>query len=130
MGVVFLIVGWLAAPQSAAAQATQQQVVMPGAEKIVLLLRTTLIILNDAIQTGNYTVLRDRGAPGFREANSAARLSQSFSDIASKGIALSAVTVMAPQLTEPPALNQQKGMLHLKGYFPSKPVQINFEGLY
>lgn len=106
------------------------QVVMPDVEKIVLLLRTTLITLNDAIQTGNYTVLRDRGAPGFRDANSAARLSQSFSDLASKGIDLSVVTVAAPQLTEPPGLDQQKGMLHLKGYFPSKPVQINFEVLY
>ena len=38
---------------------------MPDAEKIVLLLRNTLITLNDAIQTGNFTVLRDRGAPGF-----------------------------------------------------------------
>jgi hypothetical protein len=37
---------------------------------------------------------------------------------------------MAPQLTEPPGLDQQKGMLHLKGYFPSKPVQVNFEVLY
>lgn len=103
---------------------------MPDAEKIVLLLRTTLITLNDAIQTGNYTVLRDKGAPGFREVNSAARLSQSFSDLASKNVDLSVVTVLAPQLTEPPGLDQQKGMLHLKGYFPSSPVQINFEVLY
>jgi hypothetical protein len=49
---------------------------MPDAEKIVLLLRNTLITLNDAIQTGNFTVLRDMGAPGFRDANSAGRLSQ------------------------------------------------------
>ena len=47
---------------------------MPDAEKIVLLLRTTLITLNDALQTGNFTVLRDMGAPGFRDANTAARL--------------------------------------------------------
>ena len=39
------------------------QVVMPDAEKIVLLLRVTLITLNDAVQTGNFTVLRDMGAP-------------------------------------------------------------------
>lgn len=130
LSVIILAYTGFGAPQFVAAQAAQPQVVMPDAEKIVLLLRTTLITLNDAIQTGNYTVLRDRGAPGFRDANSAARLSQSFSDIASKGIDLSVVTVMAPQLTEPPDLDQQKGMLHLKGYFPSKPVQINFEVLY
>lgn len=115
---------------SAQTPSGQQQVVMPDAEKIVLLLRSTLLTLNDAIDTGNFTVLRDKGAPGFREANSAARLSQAFSDLASKGIDLSVVSVLAPQLTEPPALNQQTGMLRLKGYFPGQPVQINFEMLY
>jgi hypothetical protein len=111
-------------------QTSQPQVVMPDAEKIVLLLRNSLITLNDAIQTGNFTVLRDRGAPGFREANSAARLSQAFSDLASKGIDLSVVSVIAPQVTEAPSLDQQKGMLHIKGFFPGQAVQINFEVLY
>ena len=120
----------LAGAGYAQAPAPRAQVVMPDAEKIVLLLRTTLVTLNDAVQTGNFTVLRDMGAPGFSEANSAARLSQSFSDLASKRIDLSPVTVIAPQLTEPPSLDQQKGMLHLKGYFPGNPVQINFEVLY
>jgi hypothetical protein len=110
--------------------AVAQQVAMPDAEKIVLLLRTTLLTLNDAIQTGNFTVLRDKGAPGFRDANTPARLSQAFSDLASKGIDLSAVSVLSPQLTEAPGLDQQKGMLHLKGYFPGQPVQINFEMLF
>ena len=111
-------------------QSAKQQVVMPSAEKIVLLVRSTLNTLNDAIQTGNFTVLRDMAAPGFREANSAARLSQLFSDISSKRIDLSAVAVITPQLTEVPTLDQQSGMLHLKGYFPGQPIQINFEMLY
>ncbi len=106
------------------------QVAMPNAEKIVLLLRGTLLTLNDAIQTGNFTVLRDRGAPGFRDANSAGRLAQIFSDLTAKGIDLSVVTVVTPQLNEPPGLDQQNGMLRLKGYFPGKPVQIDFEVLY
>jgi hypothetical protein len=111
-------------------QVAQPQAVMPEAEKIVLLLRNTLITLYDAIQTGNFTVLRDRGAPGFGEANSAARLSQAFADLASRGVDLSVVSVISPQLTEAPSLDQEKGMLHLKGYFPGQPVQINFEVLY
>jgi hypothetical protein len=93
-------------------------------------LRTTLVTLNDAIQTGNFTVLRDVGAPGFRNANTPSRLSQAFANLASQGVDLSAVTVIAPQFAETPALDQQKNMLHLKGYFPGQPVQINFEVLY
>src|SRR4051812_23617793 len=91
--IVLLALGGHGAPPPAAAQAAPAQVVAPDAEKIVLLLRTTLVTLNDAIQTGNFTVLRDVGAPGFRDGNSAARLSQSFSDLASKGVDLSAVTL-------------------------------------
>jgi hypothetical protein len=103
---------------------------MPDAEKIVMLLRVALITLNDALQTGNFTVLRDMGAPGFREANTAAKLSQSFSDLVAKGVDLSPVSIIAPQLVQPPALDQANGMLRLKGYFPGQPVQINFEMLY
>jgi hypothetical protein len=58
--VLFLAIAW---PVSA--QTTPPQVAMPDAEKIVLLLRSTPLTLNDAIQTGNFTVLRDVGAPGF-----------------------------------------------------------------
>src|SRR5579885_3484421 len=79
--VIALLV-WLAAGGAlhAEAQAPVQQVAMPDAEKIVLLLRTTLLTLNDALQTGNFTVLRDKGAPGFRNANTPAQLSQARSE--------------------------------------------------
>src|SRR5262249_5338088 len=111
-------------------QPSRPQVVMPDAEKIVLLLRNTLSTLNDALQTGNFTVLRDVAAPGFREANSAAKLSRIFASLGEQGIDLSAVSVITPQLAEAPTLDQAKAMLHLKGYFPGQPVQINFEMLY
>jgi hypothetical protein len=121
----------LTAQQSAAQKAkpAASQAAMPDAEKIVLPLRTTLITLNDAMQTGNFTLMRDMTAPGLRDANTAGRLAQSFSDLASKGIDLP-TSVIAPQLTEPPGLDQAKGMLRLKGYFPGQPVQINFEILF
>lgn len=117
------------AEETVPAQPTPQ-VVMPDAEKIVLLVRNTLITLNDAIQTGNFTVMRDKSAPGFRDANSAARLGQIFSDLARSGVDLSVVSVITPQLTANPTLDQAKGMLNIQGYFPTQPQQINFELLY
>jgi len=81
---------------------------MPDAQKIVLLLRGTLSTLNDALQTGNFTVLRDVAAPGFREVNSAARLSQIFSSLVQQGVDLSPVAVITPQLAEAPTLDQQR----------------------
>lgn len=108
----------------------QQPVAMPNAEKVVLLVRNTLITLNDAVQTGNFTVLRDTGAPGFREAHSAAQLSQIFSNLRAQTVDLSAVAVITPQLSEPPVLDRQKAMLRLKGYFPGEPVRIDFDLIY
>jgi hypothetical protein len=108
----------------------QVQVVMPDKGKIVLLIRTALLTLNDALQSGNYTVLRDVAAPAFREANSAARLARIFSTLAESRIDLTLVAVMAPQLTAPPTIDPNTRMLHLKGYFPGQPVQLNFQLLY
>jgi hypothetical protein len=103
---------------------------MPGPDKIVLLLRSTMMTLNDALQTGNFTVLHDIGAPSFRDLNSPARLSGEFADLASRGVDLSATSIITPQVTEAPTLDQQKGMLHVKGYFPGQPVQIDFDVIY
>ena len=114
----------------AAAQAQKPQVAMPDGEKIVLLLRNTLISLNDALQTGNFTVFRDRSAPGFQSANSPERLAKAFADLASRRIDLSPVTVVTPQLTANPSLDQNQGMLRLQGYFPLRPQPIAFEVLY
>lgn len=114
----------------AGAPTPRPHVVMPDAEKIVLLVRTTLLTLNDALRTGNYTVLRDKGAPSFRDANSAARLGQIFSNLAASGLDLSVASVMTPQLSEAPILDQARGTLNIKGYFPIRPTQIDFEVLF
>src|SRR6266702_4668463 len=44
---------------------------------VLMLIRSTLLALDQANKTGNYTVLRDLGAPGF-QANTAARLAEIF----------------------------------------------------
>ena len=51
---------------------------MPDAYKLNMLIRTTLIALNQANQTGNYSVLRDLGTPQFQSLNSDARLAEIF----------------------------------------------------
>jgi hypothetical protein len=102
------------------------EVVTPSAEQTLILIRATLLSLNDALGTGNYTVLRDLAAPSFREANTAGRLHQIFSDLAGQGIDLSAVAILAPQLPQAPFIDQDK-RLRISGIFPGQPVQINFD---
>ena len=132
--VIFCLLAALAtnalAEQRVVAEVPPRPDGVPTGETIVALARTTLLTLNDAVQTGNFTVLRDRGAPGFREANSAARLSQIFSDLLARRVDLSAVSIASPQLTQQPALNQETGTLFIKGHFPAPPTRIEFELLY
>ena len=98
-------------------------------EQALYLIRSTLLTLNDANRSGNYTVLRDLSAPDFQARNSAADLANIFANLRQRHIDLHAAALMAPQLAAAPALND-KGMLRLTGYFPTQPQQINFDLLF
>src|SRR5262249_10352669 len=131
------VFAWLAASDYGAAQPKPDsqkkleapEVALPSAETVVILIRTTLLSLNDAMRTGNYTVLRDAPSPSFREANSAGRLYQIFGDTAAKHIDLAAVAILGPQLQQAPSIDQNK-RLHISGYFPGNPVQLNFDLIF
>jgi hypothetical protein len=110
------------------ASAQKQQAPIP-LQQALYLIRSTLLTLNDANHSGNYTVLRDLAAPGFQAKNSAADLGQIFADLRSRHVDLYAVAVMAPQLTAAPAV-EGNGMLRLTGYFPTRPLRIAFDLLF
>jgi hypothetical protein len=118
------------APAETPKQQQQQQPAMPvSTEQALYLIRSTILTLNDANRSGNYTVLRDLAAPDFQSRNTAADLSQSFSDLRHRNFDLYAAAVVAPQLTAVPALDQ-RGYLHLAGFFPTRPQQIDFDLLF
>jgi len=106
------------------------QASLPNASQQLLLIRTALLTLNDALQTGNFTVLRDVAAPGFRDVNTASKLGQIFSDLQSQNLDLSAVAVMEPKLSPKPTLDKKNNTLRLTGVFPGKPVGIGFDLIY
>ena len=95
---------------------------------VVMLVRSALLALDQANKTGNYTVLRDLGSPEFR-VNSAAQLGDIFAQQRRDNIDLSGVAVLEPQLTLLPQI-ETNGMMHMAGFFPSVPKQVNFELLY
>jgi hypothetical protein len=98
-------------------------------EQALYLIRSTLLTLNDANHSGNYTVLRDLAAPDFQARNTAADLGQIFSDLRRRNFDLYGAALLAPQLTAVPALDQS-GMLQLTGYIPTRPLQINFDLIF
>ena len=66
-----LTLGLVALPH---AQAQETAPTLPERDEIARPVRSTLIALDQATRTGHYTVLPDRGAPCFRDANARAKL--------------------------------------------------------
>jgi hypothetical protein len=110
----------------AAAAPAPQQPLPVSLEQALFLIRSTLLTLNDANRTGNYTVLRDLATPDFQARNNAADLSQIFSDLRRRNFDLYGAALLAPQLTAVPALDADK-RLRLTGFFATRPLQINFD---
>lgn len=92
----------------------------------IYLVRSTLMTLNDANRSGNYTVLRDLAAPDFQAKNSASDLAQSFLDLRRRKFDLFSVSFSDPEFTAVPALDAG-GRVHLTGYFPTEPLRIRFD---
>jgi hypothetical protein len=92
---------------------------------VLILIRSSLLALDQANKTGNYTVLRDLGAPGF-QTNTAARLAEIFAKQRNDNLDLSGVAVIDPQLSLLPQI-EANGLMHMAGFFPSVPTQVNFE---
>jgi hypothetical protein len=92
---------------------------------VLILIRSSLLALDQANKTGNYTVLRDIGAPGF-QSNSAARLGDIFAKLRNDNLDLSGVAVIDPQLNLLPQI-EGNGLMHMAGFFPSVPTQVNFD---
>ncbi|WP_369726548.1 hypothetical protein AB8Z38_19445 [Bradyrhizobium sp. LLZ17] len=92
---------------------------------VLMLVRSSLLALDHANKTGNYTVLRDIGAPGF-QSNTAARLGEIFAKLRNDNLDLSGVAVIDPQLNLLPQI-EANGLMHMAGFFPSVPSQVNFD---
>jgi hypothetical protein len=110
-----------------AAKPASPQTVSSG--QAIYLVRSTLMMLNDANRSGNYTVMRDLGAPEFQSRNSAADLAQSFFELRRRKFDLFAVTLLAPKFSTDPAVDSS-GKMRLTGFFPTRPQQIAFDLLF
>jgi hypothetical protein len=118
------------AQQTPAAKAEQQALKPAQIDRngVIMLIRSTLLAVDHANKTGNYTVLRDIGAPGFQN-NTAAKLGEIFAKLRNDKLDLSGVAVIDPQLSLLPQI-EANGMMHMAGFFPSVPSQVNFELMY
>ena len=116
-----------AAPPSApSTQKSHKPTVQVPIDQALLLVRTTLLSLNDANRSGNYTVLRDLASPTFQARNTAADLGIVFAEMRKSNLSLLGVLLLSPQLTSTPEVDGD-GRLLLSGYVPIRPQQIKFD---
>ena len=107
-------------------QKSDTDAVVPDDIKLNLLIRTSIIALNHANQTGNYTVLQNLGAPAFRAGNDSARLAQIFAALRERHLDLSPILYFTPKLLRAPIVGPD-GLLRMAGFFPTSPERVNFE---
>jgi hypothetical protein len=98
---------------------------VPTPDVLLMLVRTTLVALNQANFTGNYSVLHDLGTPHLQATHSQAQLGIAFTNLREQKLDLSRVLLLSPDLTEPPSIASD-GTLRLAGVFATSPVQITF----
>src|SRR5205823_14298750 len=98
----------------------------PNGVQLLMMIKTTLIAYSQANMTGNYSVLRDLAAPAFQQVNSVARLSEIFREERNKNLDLSPVVLLRPELLRPVVVDE-RGLLNVEGYFPSKPQMVHFK---
>jgi hypothetical protein len=108
---------------------TGQGLGIPDGYKLNLLIRTTVIAVNQANKTGNYTVLRDLAAPGFQGANNPAQLGEVFAELRKRNYDLSPVLFYQPKFSSRPML-LPNGLMRLVGHFPTRPLHVTFDLIF
>jgi hypothetical protein len=131
-----LAVALAAGASAAAAQApvptaapAQAQSAVPDPIVINKLVWSSMAALDQANQTGNYSVLRDLGAPSFQSNNSAATLGGIFQALRNQQVDLGYTLLVAPSFQFPPTI-VQGGLLRIRGTFPLRPAAIGFDLLF
>jgi hypothetical protein len=114
-----------AAPGNPATQPAQQGMQIETV-RLVALIKSSIMALQHANQTGNYSVLHDMGTPLFRERFDQAKLTAVFANLRKRNINLSAVLFVPPNLTKPPEM-KDGNILHIVGDFPTQPLKIQYE---
>ena len=101
----------------------------PDLQTVNKLVWSTFAAIDHGNLTGNYSVLRDLGAPGFQANNNAATLAGVFASVRNQRVDLSNTLLVAPTYEFAPAI-VQNGLLRARGAFGLRPTAIRFDLLY
>ena len=102
---------------------------VPDQLEMSKLIWSTILAVDHANRSGNYSVLRDLGAQGFQINNNAAQLAQVFAGIRQQRIDLSNALLVPPTYSEAPR-QVQADIIEVKGIFQLRPISIYFDIFY
>lgn len=102
---------------------------LPDETMLSRLVWTTLIEVDSANRTGNYSVLRALGSPSFQQNNSEQNLADLFSELRDNRVDVGRVVTLEPAWHLAPAINDL-GILRLRGGFEFRPKAIRFDILF
>lgn len=123
------------APQTANAQTTKQaksapiKQPVPDENVLARLVWSTMISLDNANRTNNYTVLHNLGSPSFQRRNSPDRLSDIFSNLRQNRVDVGRTILSTPSYYQPPVILADE-TLRLRGGFDYRPKSIRFDLVY
>lgn len=127
--IAILLIAGVQAATHAGTGGTPSAPKIPDDFKLNMMIRSTVIAVNQANKTNNYTVLRDLGSPRFKEANSAKKLGEIFEPLRKAKFDLSPVLFFTPQMLEPPVI-ADNGMLRMTGFFDTVPQRVSFDMMF
>lgn len=104
----------------------QAEDTVPSAFQQEILIKTTLLTLNDANVTANYTVLHAKLAKPFREQFTPDRLKQVFKAFVEQKANWGLIATKTPIATSEATIDK-RGALILRGYFDTTPSRLIYE---
>lgn len=98
---------------------------LPTAGALTDLTRSTMSLVSDGSQSGNFTGLYAQFSPAVQKNVDQTKLNEALASFRERKIDLSGIATTEPIFYQPPQIDQQ-GILHLTGVFPTQPRMVRF----
>lgn len=105
------------------------QQALPDENVLARLVWSTMVALDNANRTDNYSILNSLGSPQFQMRNSPEQLSDIFLNLRQNRVDIGRTILSTPRYYIPPAILPD-GTLRLRGGFDYRPKSIRFDLIY
>tara|TARA_R110002072_G_scaffold163420_1_gene316090 strand:- start:1175 stop:1597 length:423 start_codon:yes stop_codon:yes gene_type:complete len=105
------------------------QTPIPDDSVLARLIWSTMLEVDSANRTGNYSVLHALASPQFQRQHSVEDLAQLFGSLRERRVDVGKAILIEPTWYLPPVIDNA-GLLRLRGGFEYRPLAIRFDVLY